>query len=202
MNRCLFGQDIFNRSKNSILEKKVIVKAELQAKFLQHLNQKKQDKGFTLIELLVVVIIIGILSAIALPTFLNQVAKAKQSEAVTVISSSNTAQTAYRVQHTQFALTFTALALGLSPNTNNYTYTVAGGIDTASIISQNSDPALKGYSGGAVRFVNTDSQSAITSIICEVNTPSISPPAPPSPLNPSASTPSAALGCPATETAL
>ena len=38
------------------------MKTELKAKFLQHLNQRRQDKGFTLIELLVVIIIIGILS--------------------------------------------------------------------------------------------------------------------------------------------
>ena len=52
---------------------------------LAMLNRKKGrnalEKGFTLVELMIVIVIVGILSAVALPNFLSQTNRAKATEA-------------------------------------------------------------------------------------------------------------------------
>ena len=74
------------------------------------LRQRAGDEaGFTLIELLVVILIIGILAAIALPSFLSQRAKAQDTEAKT---QARTAQTAFETLYTdEQAYTGTAATL-------------------------------------------------------------------------------------------
>ena len=50
-------------------------------------KQKDGNEGFTLVELMIVIVIVGILSAVALPNFLNQTGKAKATEAITKVSA-------------------------------------------------------------------------------------------------------------------
>jgi type IV pilus assembly protein PilA len=153
------------------------MRTELKAKFIQHLNRKQSEKGFTLVELLVVIIIIGILAAIALPNFLNQGAKAKQTEAKQNIGMHNRVQTVYRSENSSFADSFDKLAMGTLAgtagvaSTTNYSYTMTAATDSATLIATAIDTSLKAYSGGSSRYTNADSKSVISAAVCEALTP-------------------------------
>lgn len=150
------------------------MRTEFQAKFVQHLNNHKRDaKGFTLIELLVVIIITSILAAIALPNFLNQDVKAKQTEAKQNIALVNKTQNSFRAENSSFASSFDVLGIGsvtgsATGQTSTYNYTIAGATDTATIIASPKDAALKAFSGASTRYSNNASQSVIGNVLCEM----------------------------------
>lgn len=151
------------------------MKTELQAKFLQHLiRNKKENEGFTLIELLVVIIIIGILAAIALPSFLNQANKARESEAKTYVGSMNRGQQAYYLENGTFSGEIGSLGLGINTETRNYTYKIAGvaaGATNANAVTNQGQPrvdTVKAFIGGvALGTIAATSEATTLAVLCQ-----------------------------------
>jgi type IV pilus assembly protein PilA len=155
--------------------------ANFKAKFLQNfVSKKKGNEGFTLIELLVVIIIVGVLAAIALPSFLNQIGKARGSEGKTNIGTINRSQQAYRLEANTFAPGLTNLDARVSGKF--YTYVVSGaGTSVASVAATSTGIAataeLKTYSGAVAQSGDFFGQ-----VICESTAVGAAAPTPTAPV--------------------
>jgi prepilin-type N-terminal cleavage/methylation domain-containing protein len=141
------------------------MKTEIKAKYLQFLANKNQHAGFTLIELLVVIIIIGILSSLALPSFLSQATKARMAEAKTKIGGMNRAQQVYFVEQQTFTTNINELAISINNNVGNFSYSAAPNLDITTGVTNFGDSKksdFKSYAG-AVFYATGYS----TTILCE-----------------------------------
>jgi len=121
------------------------------------------------------VVLIGILSAIALPSFLNQANKARESEGRTYIGSLNRAQQAYYLENKAFSTSLEPLGLGISAETESYTYQVGVQQAQPPVAVNLATPAQEGLKGfiGLV-FLTPDGNSddlTTSAILCETEAP-------------------------------
>ena len=149
----------------------MILSHPLITNFLFSRGRKPQPKqGFTLIELLVVIIIIGILSAIALPTLLTQVSRSRQAEAKVLLGTINRSQQTYRFRNGVFANDINLLEISVPAEYYSYSVDQANGstsVTHQAIAEPTYDQDLKDYASGVYYFPNN---KLLSTIICEANT--------------------------------
>lgn len=116
---------------------------------VQKLRQRSQsESGFTLVELLVVMLILGLLAAIAVPSFFNQRDKARDADAKSGVRTAQTAMETYAtdnggsytgadatdLRNIEQTLNDTNLS-AVSPNAAGDGYTVTATSDTGNTFS-------------------------------------------------------------------
>jgi type IV pilus assembly protein PilA len=127
------------------------LRPQLQTALMRQMGQSSShkknllQKGFTLVELMIVIVIVGILSAVALPNFLNQTSKAKATEPKTKVSAllkqaqaealSDTAANAVTLMNTA-----TTGPVAVATGTGNWTYTMASGATATDDIVMTATP--------------------------------------------------------------
>ena len=163
------------------LELEYIVSLWLRDRRFSNADQKEQ--GFTLIELLVVIIIIGLLAAIALPSFLNQANKARFAEAKTYIGTMSRLQQAYYLEKRTFTDDINKLNVGVNTSTSSFNYSaIAGDINgnpsppalaqldqIVTNVAKASSPNLKSFVG----VVGIPGVVRIDTIFCIADSPNI-----------------------------
>src|SRR6476646_3226411 len=157
------------------------MRSELKAKWLHYFSSNK-NQGFTILEFLVVIVIIGVLAAIAIPSFLDCRNIGQQSKARTYVSSINRGQQLYFIEKHTFANSIEELGIAINTPTaySSYQYSIQT-TPTAAFIygvaQKHINPRLKSFVGVVFLVpVKKDKTKAAkpqmetVAILCETNT--------------------------------
>lgn len=79
-----------------------------------------RETGFTLIELMIAVVVVGVLLAVALPSFMDSIRKSRRSDAYAAVAAVQQAQERWRSNKPNYTTTWSEL--GLSSGTTNTAY--------------------------------------------------------------------------------
>ena len=140
---------------------------------LYKLRQRaKDERGFTLIELLVVILIIGILAAIAIPSFLNQKGKATDAAAKELVHTMQVAAESYATDNNGSYVGLTPSILNQYESTiqlgsgNNNAYVATTGVPVANANSY----TVTATSSNGDTFSIARSSTGTLSRTCTTNT--------------------------------
>jgi type IV pilus assembly protein PilA len=130
-------------------------------------ERAESEKGFTLIELLVVILIIGILAAIAIPSFLNQRSKGNDAEAKsTAVTAAEAFETCATDNNGSYSNCTLAALRSIEPTLNDAgtRLTVSSGANTYTVtVASNRD-------GGVASFVLARAAGGTTARTCSTGT--------------------------------
>ncbi len=127
----------------------------------------QSESGFTLVELLVVMLILGLLAAIAIPSFFNQRDKARDADAKAAVRTAETAMETYATDNNGSYLNATVARLqAIEPTLNNVgarlTLPVAATADTYTVQVESESAATQLF-----RVARAD--TGITTLACDVD---------------------------------
>ena len=161
---------------------------DLKLKVLQYLNQKQKSSGFTVVQTLIIVILLGVLAAIALPSFFSQegCACTKQGEPKTYVGAINKGEQAYYTEKSKFSQSVNELEVGIRTASINYNYHVkvinsgtknAVAIGYSQLTPKGERESLKNYVGFVSLIPSKDNSKKVTSsaILCEQKTAGVPP---------------------------
>ena len=137
---------------------------------VQKLRERSQGEGgFTLVELLVVMLILGLLAAIAIPSFFNQREKAKDADAKAAARTAQTAMETYATGNQGSYADATAGAAAddlntIEPTLNDSTVAAVSTDDTYTV-------TVTSEGNAANQFAISRANDGTTSLTCGTPTP-------------------------------